>query len=241
MHNNQTPAYLFVGSEEQTEKATITFLQQKFCLNNQCTSCVICTQIKEKQHHAVLWIKPEKRYTLEEITIIFEKTMLSLDPSDSFFFIITKADLLTTACANRLLKLIEEPPHGYHFIFLTERQAQILPTIASRCVQKNFSTTRAAQEVPPLIAYFMRFNSDPIAFTHEVSKCTLTEEQCMIYVDNLLTYWITAHKKAINLNNYQDQNATLHMITLLKEALEHPPAPGSAKLFWKNLFLKKEQ
>lgn len=241
MHNNQTPAYLFVGSEKHAEKATIDFLQEKFCANNQCATCPTCTQIKEKQYHAVLWIKPEKRYTLEEITIIFEKTMLSLDPSDSFFFIITKADLLTTACANRLLKLIEEPPHGYYFIFLTERQAQILPTITSRCIQKNFSPDRVAQEVPPLIAYFMRFESDPIAFTNEVSKCTLTEEQCMLYIDDLLTYWIAAHKKAINLNNEQDQNATLHMITLLKEALEHPPAPGSAKLFWKNLFLKKEQ
>jgi DNA polymerase III delta prime subunit len=241
MHNNQTPAYLFVGSDQQTIEATIAFLQQRFCFYNQCTKCIICNQIQERQHHATLWLKPEKRYTLEDIEIIFEKTMLCLDPSDSFFFIITKADLLTTACANRLLKLIEEPPHGYHFIFLTERQAQILPTIASRCVQKNFSPTRATQEVPPLIAYFMRLGSDPVAFTQEVSKCTLTEEQSMIYIDDLLTYWIAAHKKAINNLNTQEQAATLHMITILKEALTYPPCPGSAKIFWKNLFLKKEQ
>ena len=54
---------------------------------------------------------------------------IQLHPENQhYFFVIQKADLLTLACSNRLLKPIEEPPAGYHFIFLSESLDQIIPT-----------------------------------------------------------------------------------------------------------------
>ncbi|MBP9686761.1 MAG: AAA family ATPase [Candidatus Doudnabacteria bacterium] len=47
------------------------------------------------------------------------------------------AEALTPAMANALLKTLEEPPaHGY--FFLVSNQPNLLPTIASRCVQLRF-------------------------------------------------------------------------------------------------------
>lgn len=237
--DNLAPAYLFVGSRTILAQEALTFLQQQFCNNNGCGTCTVCTQLKEKQHHGALWIEPEKRYSLDDIEIIFKETTLALDNNQHRFFIITQADFLNASCANSLLKLVEEPPQGYHFIFLAERLSLVLPTIRSRCTQKNFSHQAGAQEVPTLVKQFMRLDADPIAFSKEVAACTMTEQECMVYLDELLAYWIAAYKRTLKSNNEQHQATALSMVNLFKDALKTPPAPGSAKLFWKNLFLQR--
>ncbi|WP_100613681.1 DNA polymerase III subunit [Confluentibacter citreus] len=47
--------------------------------------------------------------------------------------IIWMAEKMNTACANKLLKLIEEPPSKTVFILITEDEEQIINTIKSRC------------------------------------------------------------------------------------------------------------
>ena len=87
-----------------------------------------------------MWLTPEKSYTLPQLQPIFETISLQLAPDEHFFFIIEHADALTPACANSLLKVMEEPPTGYHFLLLAERQDTILPTIRSRAVISSFYT-----------------------------------------------------------------------------------------------------
>lgn len=47
--------------------------------------------------------------------------------------IIWHAELMNTEAANKLLKIIEEPPQKTLFILISENEDQILPTILSRC------------------------------------------------------------------------------------------------------------
>ena len=47
--------------------------------------------------------------------------------------IIWMPELMNTASANKLLKIIEEPPQKTLFLLVTEREDQVLPTITSRC------------------------------------------------------------------------------------------------------------
>lgn len=47
--------------------------------------------------------------------------------------IVWMAEEMNTSCANKLLKIIEEPPKDTLFILCTEAQESILPTIISRC------------------------------------------------------------------------------------------------------------
>lgn len=47
--------------------------------------------------------------------------------------IIWMAEKMNTACSNKLLKLIEEPPNKTLFILITEDEEQIIQTIRSRC------------------------------------------------------------------------------------------------------------
>lgn len=237
---NLSPAYLFTGSTQLLEQETFTFLRTIFCKNNSCLECTTCKQITEKQHHGTLWITPEKRYSIDDLDLIFKTTTLQLDADQHCFFIITKADTLNPTCANSLLKIVEEPPQGYHFIFLAERPAQLLPTIKSRCIQKKFSHLQHQEEIPAVVKPFMKFEiGDPVQFTKDVSSCTMTEQECMFWVDYLLQYWITTHKRMLHNHNTIQQAASLKMIELCKNQLNQPPGMGSAKLFWKNLYLQK--
>ena len=52
--------------------------------------------------------------------------------------IIWMAEKMNSACANKLLKLIEEPPSKTVFIFITEDEDQIINTIKSRCQLLQF-------------------------------------------------------------------------------------------------------
>lgn len=47
--------------------------------------------------------------------------------------VIWMADKMTTECANKMLKLLEEPPSKTVFLLLTEHEDQLLRTIYSRC------------------------------------------------------------------------------------------------------------
>jgi len=51
--------------------------------------------------------------------------------------IVWQADKMNNACANKLLKIIEEPPQKTLIIFVTENQENILQTIKSRCQTIN--------------------------------------------------------------------------------------------------------
>jgi len=53
-------------------------------------------------------------------------------------FVIERVDELGDEAANRMLKTLEEPAAFVHMILLTERLAEVLPTIASRCQLVRF-------------------------------------------------------------------------------------------------------
>lgn len=54
------------------------------------------------------------------------------------FMIIWMAEKMNTSAANKLLKLIEEPPNKTVFILIAEDEGQIISTIRSRCQVLNF-------------------------------------------------------------------------------------------------------
>jgi len=52
--------------------------------------------------------------------------------------IIWMADKMNTECANKILKIVEEPPEKTLLLLLTENEEQIITTIRSRCQKLNF-------------------------------------------------------------------------------------------------------
>ncbi len=236
------PAYLWFGPHDLLVEKTIHFLQKQFCPTGGCGTCISCIQIKTQQHHAVNWLSPAKQYTLEELETIFSTIIFALAPGEHFFFVIQKADFLTTVCANKLLKSIEEPPAGYHFILLAQRQDAILPTIRSRCISATLSSDALSDEYMQLFSLFTStLPGDPSAFLKILDQAALNERESIELLDRLLKFWLKKNSLACTEKESPAHAQTRRIVSVLQHAAQIPPMPGSSKLFWKNLFLQIKQ
>lgn len=75
---------------------------------------------------------------VDEAHDIVKKLSLKSYEGGYKFMIIWMAEKMNSACANKLLKLIEEPPDKTVFILIAEEEEQIIGTIQSRCQVLHF-------------------------------------------------------------------------------------------------------
>ena len=233
------PAYLWVGRHEELINTVKKSLQHIMCTQNGCKSCVTCNQIEEKQHYNFLWLQPEKQYVLDDLTPVFKTISFALESDQHFFFIIEKADLLNQACCNSLLKIMEEPPAGYHFLLLTQRIDSILPTIRSRCLITRWHANIQSIKTHPLASCFTSFSlPEPATFLQTLDQVNPHDQESLELIDALLDHWIEKYTQYVKDNNTVQVQHTIHVIEILKKGLQQPPMPGSSKIFWKNIYVQ---
>jgi hypothetical protein len=237
---------LWVGQAHLLEQRVITYLQTTLCRNNGCKVCVVCKHIRARQHHAVCWVLPEKnQYSKADCEVIAQKSSFMLEADEQFFFIIPFAELLTASSANSLLKLIEEPPRGYHFIFCAERPRMLLPTIISRCVVSSQAVGSGAESeervalVPQFLQLFKQPEQNKLAtFAKTYDAAAITEQMTSLLLDELLVHWREVYRNAYESDSVSGTTNAQAMIEQLTQAYHQLPMPGSAKLFWRNLFIQ---
>ena len=237
--SSATPAQLWIGSQASLIKYVERYLQQIFCTHNACTTCSLCIQIQQRQHYACLWFDPESSYTLDSIKPFFTTIARSLDNQQQFFFIFNHSDYLSIACANSLLKSIEEPPPGYHIIFLAQHLQAVAPTIRSRCTMVTIDANALHETINNLVPFFTtRQTPDFESFMQILDKSALDDRTTLTILEQILDYWLIKYKTAKTTSEQEDNQKIIDALELLNYALQKPPMPGSSKLFWKNLFLK---
>ena len=234
------PAHLWIGEAQSLQQKLVQNLQSIFCKNHACNTCSICQQIASEQFYQTTWINPEDSYTLDDIDIILEQVRFKLDVGQHKFFIFCKAEELSSACSNRLLKTIEEPHQGYHFIFLAKRTDTILPTIISRCLTKEFAhkgDTALYQEILDVFI-FLKLNN-PQNFLKLIDKLEIDTQNSKDIIDQLFAHFYYELKQ-LHMTKDNDINKlhkNLNLLLILKKQFNQLPASGSTKLFWKNLFI----
>lgn len=234
------PAQLWVGTPEQLLVAVRKLLKQHLCPNRGCGSCLTCRNLDAQQHHNVHWFMPDGWYKREDLEDLFTTISLSLEDDQRYFFIIQKADCLSPACFNSLLKSIEEPPRGYFFIFLAERLYDVANTIRSRCHIQQFSESSSPTSLEnPIVALFLTSSKPlPFALLQALEEAQPDEQLTIELVDRLLAHWLEQYRILATASDTQSLHRAEKVIALLKDALEEPPMPGSSPLFWKQLFLQ---
>ncbi len=239
------PAQIWEGNKGTLQEETQFFLKRQFCKSqlspsSESCSCIECRKIEDLQHPNILWFSPPKNYSVDDIEQILKKTSLTLDENQNFFFILENAQYLTLSTANRLLKLLEEPPTGYNFILLTNNIQAILPTISSRCLIKQFQTKKEL-ESHPLLSFFHDQNKllDPVTFTQELKTYGLSENESVEMLNDLLQHFSNLLLKLYQSSSLDEKTLEHYekIISFLKNLLLLPPQPGSTNLFWKNLYL----
>lgn len=257
------PALLFVGDTTTIHVETELFLMRIFCESIKsgtaqhalpihtegvekqdqilisCNSCKSCIQIKNRQHHSILWIRPERGYTIDSLEDLFSTIAFQITLHDHFFFVLDKADLLTGSTANKLLKPIEEPPTGYHFILLAQNADAVLPTLRSRCIMHNFTHSDNQYSTHPLFLNFTSQQVTAIEFHAIIDKIKIDEYETKELVNSITKYWIDIYKKRLltKEQSHQSLQSIESIITIFLTAQNNLPMPGSSGLFWKHLYL----
>jgi DNA polymerase III gamma/tau subunit len=236
--NFTIPTHIFVGTHEQTTATAIAILRDQWCLNrnNDCF-CSTCKQLTHHQHRFLAWLKPTKDYTVDDLDPLFQTISFALDDDQRFFFVLEHGERLTQATANRLLKIFEEPPRGYHFILLTENLNALLPTIISRSEVVTL-TQQAAAAPHPLLEYFLGGASlnAVLDFEQFLQRNKLSDSESTQLLDELFEQFSAKCNSAI-LTNDADKHLLVDITTFLQHAMAMPPQSGSSELFWKNLWV----
>jgi len=231
-------AQLWFGSHDQLKEHAITFLRQQLCRYNNCNLCGDCQLLNQQGHYNVTWLQPEKTYTLESIADIAHTLSFRLEPDEHHFFVIEHADYLNMSCSNSLLKSLEEPPQGYHFILLATQREALLPTIISRCVVHSFQSTSGSNVTHSQLFTFFTSpdRTTPSIVLKTIDTTQIHEHETSELLNQLLGYWTQEFKNTLN-NNTQKNNLARQTIFALFMVLYEPIMPGSSKILLKNLYI----
>jgi DNA polymerase III subunit delta' len=236
--NLSIPTHIIVGSAEQTAQAATQALRTLWCKNQvEGCFCTACKQISHHQHRFLAWLKPTKDYTIDDLAVLFEITALSLDEGQNFFFVLEQSEKLTQATANRLLKSLEEPPAGYHFILLTDNLNALLPTIISRSEVTTLARTQE-RDPHPIVSWFAK--GAPLEsvqdFEQLLYRNKLSDSESQQLFDELFECIESRLAAAVAAGN-EDQEYLMHLTGFLQRAMAMPPQSGSSDLFWKQLWV----
>lgn len=108
-----------------------------------CGNCHSCTLLLAGTHPDLIVIGPDPERATAVISVqqtqeLLGTLKLQRHSARHRFVILDPADLLNDESANTLLKTLEEPPAGTHFVLVTARVASLLPTIRSRTQRIRF-------------------------------------------------------------------------------------------------------
>ena len=82
--------------------------------------------------------RKQGRIGVDEVRLLTERLVLKSFLSDYKVVILWQVDKLNEQAANKLLKMLEEPPENTVFILIAEQRTALLPTLVSRTQELNF-------------------------------------------------------------------------------------------------------
>lgn len=102
-----------------------------------CGSCTSCRRIASGTHAGVEWLAPEEpggRVKIEQARALAHRLEMAPFEGDRHLVVFDPADAIGEAGFNAMLKTVEEPRPGVHFVMIVTGLDVLLPTILSRCL-----------------------------------------------------------------------------------------------------------
>lgn len=175
-----------------------------------CGECASCLKIEKAADVFLHEIELQNdKIKIEAVRDILQFTSLKSWVTHRFV-ILNHVEKITAQAANALLKVLEEPPEGLHFIFITSNLSQVLPTLRSRCQVIGFSPLSdeiLQQKVAGIEPWQVRWSFGRLSLAHKVVQ----EE------------WMAVRKSAINFL-HSSQNREVY-----EEVQSHMADPASAE------------
>lgn len=137
-------AYLFHGpagcGKKSVARAMVAALFCKVAPHVGCGTCADCKRVAQDKHPDARVLTPAgASFKVEQVRDLLHEASLKPYEAGYRVFILDRAEALTDAAANAMLKALEEPAPGTLYVMVSSARANILSTIASRCQPVRFS------------------------------------------------------------------------------------------------------
>jgi DNA polymerase-3 subunit gamma/tau len=117
-----------------------------------CGKCKSCQAFNQGNHPDLLEMDAASNRGVDDARSIRDRLNMAPMLGGCTVLIIDEAHMLTREAQNALLKTLEEPPPGVHFIFATTAPDKMLATIRSRC-QRYMLAPPSEAELTKAVAY----------------------------------------------------------------------------------------
>jgi DNA polymerase-3 subunit delta' len=140
-HGSPSHAYLFHGPAGTGKRAIARAFAAALLTDGARDPGGVAARVARDAHPDLTWVAPSG--AAEMLVADVEEPVIAAAARTPFestrrVFVIEDVDTMNDQAANRMLKTLEEPPPFAHLLLLTERREDVLPTIASRCLQVRF-------------------------------------------------------------------------------------------------------
>jgi DNA polymerase III subunit delta' len=108
-----------------------------------CGRCRTCTAIAAGTHPDVIALEPDleragRTIPIDAVRETIRQAQYHRYDAAHRFVLVDPAEAMQEPAANALLKTLEEPPSGTHFLLVSHNARALLPTIRSRCQRVRF-------------------------------------------------------------------------------------------------------
>jgi len=136
-------AYIFEGvqgvGKSLMAEAIAAALLCEVNIEEACGTCPSCLKMASSNHPDYEIILPDGASIKNKQMEVFQEfIMLKPYTGKRKIAVVRVAHSMTLSAQNRILKVLEEPPHYAVIIFITDQLAGMLPTIKSRCQSVSF-------------------------------------------------------------------------------------------------------
>lgn len=236
----KNPVQLWVGEATALHDEAIRFAQTIDALCNGCRVCISCRIIAQRQSPKLIWLTPGPHgHTKESLDEGLAPLQFTID--SAHVLVITSAELLPPAAANRLLKPLEEPPPDWHILLLTDRPTALLATVRSRCIMRIFTTqdshTVHAHEHPTIAWLTHPTKNDFAAACAAVETLPKTPAETIHLFEEVVAHW---HARATRTPEQREPHPQA-ILPLLIQMGSTPPSPGGTVYFWRLVIISVHQ
>lgn len=225
-------AYYFTGPDGVGKASTGIALAQAMNCDQApgrgCGHCSVCSRLGRNIHPDLVRVEAEgKQIKIQQIRQLEERLAQGAHEARALVILINEVERLNVYAANALLKNLEEPRPGVHFVLVSAASHRVPITIRSRCQQVRFGPL-SAEVVAELVAERLSLGAAEAAEAARLADGSLTRALMLVEHEEFPVWqdWVVR----LAAGDLPQTDVPGQVQTLLREVEDPEPVLGLLRL-----------